>query len=130
MTQPRTDLNIGSSTELSNRSNEGSSATSASIGGTNDIGLKPNVEGSLASFVCHVAYLENQLRDDTGTVFDDQNLEITGRREKIGNGAPFGVEKAEWNCKPGQQIYQTRRWGKWVALKTVKPKDYQTSVSN
>jgi len=42
-----------------------------------------------------VAYLENKLRDDTGTVFFDQNIEITGRREKIGNGAQFGVEKAE-----------------------------------
>jgi hypothetical protein len=95
MTQPRTDLNIGSSTEVSNQSNDDSSATSASIGSTYDFGLKPNAEGSLASFICHVAYLENQLRDDTGTVFFDQNIEITGRREKIGNGAQFGVEKAE-----------------------------------
>lgn len=80
--------------------------------------------GDLASFVCHIAYLEKQLRNDTGTIFFDADSEVFGSKVDIGEGASFRVQRAEWRQKRvDTQIASESRWGKYVALKAVRPKE-------
>ncbi|KAL5314154.1 hypothetical protein ACEPPN_018578 [Leptodophora sp. 'Broadleaf-Isolate-01'] len=80
--------------------------------------------GDLASFVCHIAYLENSLRNDTATIFFDADSEVFGSKIDIGEGASFRVQRAEWRRKDvGIQSSSENRWGKYVALKAVRPKN-------
>ena len=79
--------------------------------------------GSLASVVCHVAHLEKSLRSDSDTVFFDSDSEVLGAKVDIGSGASFRVQRAEWRKKDARaQEAAERRWGKYVALKSVQPR--------
>lgn len=90
---------------------------------------EPSPIGDLASFVCHIAYLEKQLRNDTGTIFFDAESEVFGSKIDIGEGASFRVQRAEWRRKYGDaQSFSESRWGKYVALKAVRPKKDDKAV--
>lgn len=76
---------------------------------------------SFASFVSHVAFLEQQLRTD-GTVFIDTYSDSFESRVKMGKGVSFRVEKAEWRPNHAARestAADTVVWGKLVALKTA-----------
>lgn len=84
---------------------------------------KLNSTGDLASFVCHIAHLENRLRSDNTTIFFDADSEVLGSKIDIGEGASFRVQRAEWRRKQASsQAVSESRWGKYVALKAVRPK--------
>ncbi|KAI9858397.1 MAG: hypothetical protein M1813_007501 [Trichoglossum hirsutum] len=84
----------------------------------------PSAQGSLASFVCHVAHLENELRDESSVFFDDKHEIEAASRKKIGSGASFSVERAEWRSEFNEQGVsssdQVTKWGKYVAIKSVR----------
>ncbi len=54
----------------------------------------------LASFVCHVAYLEANLRRGDKSTFFDLGRGRIVRREPVGNGASFAVERGELEEQP------------------------------
>ncbi|KAG0652055.1 serine threonine-kinase receptor [Hyphodiscus hymeniophilus] len=90
---------------------------------SSDSGTEHSPAGDLASFVCHIAYLENQLRNDAGTIFFDADSEVFGSKVDIGQGASFRVQRAEWRRKfVDIQSSSENRWGRYVALKAVRPK--------
>lgn len=85
--------------------------------------------GNLASFICHVAYLEKALKDDVAGVFLNENIEVDTLRKKLGEGSQFSVFRAETKYKKNWKAVQAQKWGDFVALKTVKRKDETRSVA-
>ncbi|OJD11136.1 serine/threonine protein kinase [Emergomyces pasteurianus Ep9510] len=86
--------------------------------------LEWSPQRSLASFICHASYLQNELRSDDSIFFDDNNRIKQLSRQKIGLGASFTVERAEWLT--GVHIHDVSlsqrflNWGKYIAIKTVR----------
>ncbi|PGH11906.1 serine/threonine protein kinase [Helicocarpus griseus UAMH5409] len=81
-----------------------------------------SAQGSLASFICHAAHLQNELRSDDSIFFDDNNEIKALSKKRIGIGASFLVERAEWSNEVrglGSSSQQSLKLGKYVAVKTV-----------
>ncbi|TLD28277.1 hypothetical protein PspLS_04132 [Pyricularia sp. CBS 133598] len=74
-------------------------------------------DASFATFICHTAYLEAQLRKgDQSAFFADVGKQI-GNRRRIGEGASFLVDRAELQ---GNTETDGRHGSKYVAVKTAK----------
>ncbi|KLJ12173.1 hypothetical protein EMPG_09601 [Blastomyces silverae] len=80
--------------------------------------------GSLASFICHASHLQNALRTDDSIFVDDNNGIKALSRQKIGSGASFIVERAEWIAGIQENDVslsrQFSKWGKYIAIKSVR----------
>lgn len=92
--------------------------------GTNEKG-----NGNLASFICHVAYLEKNLKDNGTSIFLDEKIEADALSTKLGEGGQFSVFRAESKYKKNWKTFQAQRWGEYIAIKTVKPKAKLTLVT-
>lgn len=79
--------------------------------------------GNLASFICHVAYLEKALKDDVANVFLNEKIEANTLKKRLGEGSQFSVFRAETKYKKNWKAVQAQKWGEFVAMKTVKRKD-------
>ncbi|EDN02649.1 predicted protein [Histoplasma mississippiense (nom. inval.)] len=81
-------------------------------------------QGSLASFICHASYLQNELRTDNSIFVDDNNRIKSLSRHKIGSGASFIVERAEWLAGVHQHdvslSQRFSKWGQYIAIKSVR----------
>lgn len=78
-------------------------------------------EGSLASFICRVAYLEHELRAKNTAFFDsDHGIKAISRVE-LGFGASFSVERGTLKSAPDViRSSQDANSRKYIAIKRVK----------
>jgi superfamily II DNA or RNA helicase len=91
-------------------------------------GSSEKENGNIASFICHVAYLEKNLRDDGTSIFLNEKIEADTLSTKLGEGSQFSVFRAESKYKKNWKTFQAQRWGEYIAIKTVKPKAKSTFV--
>src|SRR5438045_1513848 len=73
--------------------------------------------GTLASFISHTAYLEERLRCESSVFFDDRVRIKTESKCRLGSGASFLVERAEWtsssntppiSCRDGAPMLRSK----------------------
>ncbi|ODH37039.1 serine/threonine protein kinase [Paracoccidioides brasiliensis] len=93
-----------------------------------------SAQRSLASFICHASHLQKELRSDDSVFFDDNSEIKELSRTKIGSGASFVVERAEW--QPGVNKLEVSlsqrflKWGKYVAVKSVRERSTSRLQNN
>ncbi|KAL2363631.1 hypothetical protein RJZ56_003485 [Blastomyces dermatitidis] len=91
-------------------------------------------QGSLASFICHASHLQKALRTDDSIFVDDNNGIKALSRQKIGSGASFIVERAEWIAGVHENDVslsrQFSKWGKYIAIKSVRERPNSSSRNN
>jgi hypothetical protein len=78
--------------------------------------------GSLASFICRAAYLENDLRTEKQPFFDDAYGIKTVSQQEIGSGASFVVLKAQISEEDKEDTSKYKWPQRYVAIKRVKDK--------
>ncbi|KAF9461248.1 hypothetical protein BDZ94DRAFT_1168109 [Collybia nuda] len=107
-------------------SNVGNSASSTESGRV----LLSSYDGHLASFIFLVAGLEKTLRGTSPIVFSP-GTSFLDTRIALGSGHTSIVERAEWKNKSdlGLETSRGSKWGKFVALKYVRRKDYTVGAN-
>lgn len=86
-----------------------------------DVEQSQHIAGSLASFICHVAFLERKLRAQE-SVFVDAYSSLSKSRVRIGAGTSFRVERAEWKPRNVTDTAASAvlQRGRYIAVKVVK----------
>ncbi|PGH04269.1 serine/threonine protein kinase [Blastomyces parvus] len=91
-------------------------------------------QGSLASFICHASHLQKALRTDDSIFVDDNNGIKALSGQKIGSGASFIVERAEWVAgvqgNDSSLSRQFSKWGKYIAIKSVRERPNSRKRTN
>jgi hypothetical protein len=85
------------SSESTATTKTGQSSSSAATPQTTDRSTHiASSQGSLASFICHVTYLDDKLRrGDLSSLFDEKGDVNTVSRIELGSGASFIVDRGE-----------------------------------
>lgn len=116
--------------ETEYRTETDAAGLSARIPASSGPQVYPDVEAqvpqtSLASFICHASHLENELRAESSVFFDDRNEVKGSARSRLGRGASFVVERAEWKSSSTDvssldvSERKSLKWGRYIAIKTV-----------